>query len=207
MWSGRAAASTHAEALRAVVTRVWRGDDGLATCLNSRMQGVLNPVRRIAVAVVAACVAIGAGSVVFAHDEIDSSVPEHQSQFDDPISEVLIDFGDPVDGVELALVGPDNGDLPGTVEILSGSEAKLLFEPLSTKGEYLVRFLAEEDGHLIGGAISFVYGERAGTGVGALTWVLFGLAAVLILATGAFFSLKRAKQANVDQDESTPATV
>ena len=72
--------------------------------------------------------------MVFAHDDIDSSVPAHQSQFDDPISEVLIDFGDPVDGVELALVGPDNGDLPGTVEVLSDTEAKLLFEPLSTKG-------------------------------------------------------------------------
>jgi methionine-rich copper-binding protein CopC len=171
------------------------------------MKGSLSPVRRVAVAIVAVCAAIGAGSVVFAHDDIDSSVPEHQSQFDDPISEVLIDFGDPVGGVELALVGPDNGDLPGTVEVISDTEAKLLFEPLSTKGEYLVRYLAEEDGHLIGGAISFVYGERAGTGANMVTWGLFGLAAALILAIGAFFSLKRARQANADHDESTPVSV
>lgn len=168
------------------------------------MQGNLSPIRRIAIAFVTVCAAIGAGSVVLAHDEIESSVPEHQSQFDDPISEVLIDFGNPVDGVELALVGPDNGDLPGTVEILSDTEAKLLFEPLSTEGEYLVRFLAEEDGHLIGGAISFVYGDRAGTGANMTTWALFGLAAALILATGAFLSLKRARHANADNDESTP---
>lgn len=170
------------------------------------MKGSLNPVRRIAIAFVAVCAAIGAGSVVLAHDEIESSVPEHQSQFDDPISEVLIDFGDPVDGVELALVGPDNSDLPGTVEVLSDTEAKLLFEPLTTEGEYLVRFLAEEDGHLIGGAISFVYGDRAGTGADMTTWVLFGLAAALILATGAFFSLKRARQAHADDNESPPVT-
>ncbi len=154
-----------------------------------------------------ACAAIGAGSVVFAHDEIESSVPAHQEQFDDPISEVLVNFGNPVGGVELVLVGPDNIDLPGTVEILSDTEAKLLFEPLTVEGEYLVRYLAEEDGHLIGAAFSFVYGERAGSGVGALTWALFGLAAILILAIGAAFSLKRAQQTDVDQDESTPATV
>ncbi len=144
--------------------------------------------------------------MVFAHDEIDSSVPEHQSQFDDPISEVYIDFGNSVDGVELALVGPDNGDLPGTVELLSDTEATLTFEPLEVKGEYLVRYLAEEDGHLIGGAISFVYGERAGTGANLLTWGLFGLAAALILAVGAFFSLKRSQQP-VEQDDPESATV
>lgn len=145
--------------------------------------------------------------MVFAHDEIESSVPAHQSQFDDPISEVLINFGDPVGGVELALVGPDNGDLPGTVEIVSDSEAKLLFDPLDAKGEYLVRYLAEEDGHLIGGAISFVYGERAGTGADLLTWGLFGVAAALILAIGAFYSLKRSRQTDTDHDDAEPATV
>ena len=145
--------------------------------------------------------------MVFAHDEIESSVPAHQSQFDDPISEVLINFGNPVGGVELVLVGPDNVDLPGTVEVVSETEAKLLFEPLTVEGEYLLRYLAEEDGHLIAAAISFVYGERAGTGVGALTWVLFALGAALILAIGGFFSLKRAQQTTDDHDEPAPATV
>ncbi len=155
------------------------------------MLGTLAPVRRVVIALLAAATAIGAGSTVFAHDDIESSIPEHQSQFDDPISEVTINFGEPVDGVELALVGPDDGDLPGEVIVLSDTEAKLVFEPLTTKGEYLVRYLAEEDGHLVGGAISFVYGERAGQGAGTLTWVFFGLGAALILAIGAFFSLRR----------------
>ena len=141
---------------------------------------------------------VGVGSTVFAHDDIESSVPEHQSQFDEPISEVVINFGEPVDGVELALVGPDDGDLPGEVVVLSDTEVKLLFEPLTVEGEYLVRYLAEEDGHLVGGAISFVYGDRSGEGAGALTWVLFGLGAVLILAIGAYFSLRRSQTAVVD---------
>ena len=75
------------------------------------MQGKMSPIRRITIAIVTVCAAIGAGSVALAHDEIESSVPEHQSQFDDPISEVLIDFGNPVDGVELALVGRLRFDL------------------------------------------------------------------------------------------------
>ena len=162
------------------------------------MKGAIGPVRRFVIAVLAATAAVGAGSAVLAHDDIESSVPEHQSQFDEPISEVVINFGEPVDGVELALVGPDDGDLPGDVVLLSDTEAKLLFEPLTTEGEYLVRYLAEEDGHLVGGAISFVYGDRSGEGAGALTWVLFGLGAVLILAIGAYFSLRRSQTAVVD---------
>lgn len=165
------------------------------------MKGAIAPVRRAAFAVLAVVAALGAGSAVLAHDDIESSVPEHQSQFDDPISEVFIDFGEPVDGVELALVGPDDGDLPGEVVVLSDTEAMLVFEPLAVEGEYIVRFLAEEDGHLVGGAISFVYGDRAGEGAGALTWVLFGLGAALILAIGAFFSLRRSRMASVVDDK------
>jgi len=190
------------------VTPVCRGGDGPSTWLNGVMKGLISPMRWVAMAVLAACAALGAGSVVFAHDEIESSVPEHKSQFDDPISEVLINFGAPVGGVELVLVGPDNVDLPGAVEMVSESQAKLLFEPLAVEGEYLVRYLAEEDGHLVAAAISFVYGDRAGSSADVFTWVLFGLAAALILAIGAFFSLKRARHGTLEDDpDPEPATV
>lgn len=164
------------------------------------MKGATAPVRRVAFTILAVVATLGTGSAVFAHDDIESSVPEHQSQFDDPISEVVINFGEPVDGVELALVGPDDGDLPGEVVVLSDTEAMLVFEPLAVEGEYLVRYLAEEDGHLVGGAISFVYGDRAGESAGALTWVLFGLGAALILAIGAFFSLRRSRMDSLVDD-------
>jgi methionine-rich copper-binding protein CopC len=171
------------------------------------MQGVTGPVRRVIVAALVLAAVGGVGSTVFAHDEIESSVPEHQSQFDEPISEVTINFGEPVDGVELALVGPDDGDLPGDVVIVSETEAKLVFDPLATEGEYLVRYLAEEDGHLVSGAISFVYGDEASQGVGALTWVLFGLGAALILAIGAFFSLRRNQMQAPATDDADSASV
>ena len=43
----------------------------------------------------------------------------------------------------------------------------------------------------------------------ALTWVLFGLAAVLILAIGAFFSLRRNQLHALadDQDDAEPVDV
>ena len=171
------------------------------------MKGATGPVRRFFVAVFAVTAVFSAGSAVLAHDEIESSVPEHKAQLDDPISEVTINFGEPVDGVELALVGPDDGDVPGEVLTVSETEAKLVFEPLTVKGEYFVRYLAEEDGHLIRGAVTFVYGDRAGEGAGALTWILFGLGAVLILAIGAYFSLRNAQKSAVDSEDSEPADV
>ena len=145
----------------------------------------------------------GSDGLVSAHDEIESSVPAHQSQFDDPISEVTIQFGEPVGGIELALVGPDNEELGGTVERLSDTSARLTFPPLPREGEYLVRYLAEEDGHLVNGAISFVYGSRDGTGAGTSTWLLFGIVAVALLAIGSLWTWKLSRRLT-DDDEPEP---
>ena len=169
--------------------------------MNDVMKGSPGPVCRFLVAVLAVAAVLSASPAVRAHDEIESSIPEHKAQFDDPISEVTINFGEPVGGVELALVGPDDRDVPGEVLSVSRVEAKFVFEPLTVQGEYFVRYLAEEDGHLIRGAITFVYGERTGEGAGALTWILFGLCAVLILAIGAFFSLRNAQKVAGDAEE------
>lgn len=157
-------------------------------------------------AIVATTVALGgvAGSVA-AHDEIESSVPAHGSQFDEPISEVTITFDEPVGNVEVALVGPDDRDRPGTVTKVSDTTVRLEFDLLTDEGEYLVRYLAEEDGHLNAGAITFVYGSRAGSGAGATTWILFGIAAALILAVGLFFTLRRAGRPDSEtEDEPEP---
>ena len=162
--------------------------------MNDDMKGTTAPICRFLVAVLVVAAVLSASPAVRAHDELESSVPEHKAQFDDPISEVTINFGEPVGGVELALVGPDDRDVPGEVLIVSKIEAKFVFEPLRVEGEYFVRYLAEEDGHLIRGAITFVSGDRAGEGAGSLTWILFGLFAVLILAIGVFFSSRNVKK-------------
>lgn len=148
---------------------------------------------RLAAGLLAITAALCSSGTVLAHDDIESSIPVHQSQFDEPISQATISFGAAVDGVELALVGPDNRDLPGTVTQVDDTTARIDFAPLSQQGEYIVRFLAEEDGHLIAGAITFVYGSRGGTGVNSGTWLAFGAVAVAILAIGLFFTLRRTK--------------
>ena len=54
-----------------------------------------------------------------------------------------------------------------------------------------MQYLAEEDGHLVAGAITFTYGDRAGQGAGAGIWIIFGVVAAAILGAGAFFSFRR----------------
>lgn len=152
-------------------------------------------LRSLLVAVtLALTVSVGVGSGAAAHDEISSSEPADRSQFDDPISEVTIEFGAPVDGVEIALVDPDDREIEGTIVKVSDTTARLEFEPLADEGQYIVRYLAEEDGHLVAGAISFVYGSEDGTGAGATTWVIFGVVAAVILAIGGWLSLRRARR-------------
>lgn len=153
----------------------------------------------------AAITGVSIGSVALAHDEIESSSPAQGDQFDESISEVYVDFGQPVNNIELVLVGPDDRDLPGEVIVLSESEAMLEFEPLTVEGEYVVRYLADEDGHLVIAAFSFTYGDPAATGAGWLTWALFGALAAVILGVGAFFSFRRTQTTDADAD--APVTV
>ena len=148
---------------------------------------------RLAAGLLAIAAVLCSGGSVLAHDDISGSTPAHQSQFDEPISQATISFGAAVDGVEMALVGPDNRDLPGTVTKVDDTTARIDFAPLSEQGEYIVRYLAEEDGHLITGAITFVYGSKGGTEANSATWIAFGTVAAAILAGGMFLTLRRMK--------------
>jgi methionine-rich copper-binding protein CopC len=154
------------------------------------MQGALCRIRIIAGAAVIAS-SVSFSSVALAHDEIESSVPEHQAQINEPITEVTINFGEPVDGVELGLRGPDDERIAGEVTVISDTEARLNFAKLTEEGQYIVQYIAEEDGHLVAGAISFTYGDRAGQGADAVIWIIFGVVAAAVLGVGAFFSFRR----------------
>ena len=172
------------------------------------MAGPTRLVRTLTVAVTLAVAgsAAAAVGVVSAHDEIESSVPEHQAQLDDPISEVTIDFGQPVDGIEMALVSPDDEQLPGEIVLLSDTEAKLVFDELDDEGEYYVRYLAEEQGHLVSGVVSFVYGDRdAGGGIGGGVLLPFVAVSAVILGLGLYFTLRR--HAALDENEPDDTTV
>ena len=169
------------------------------------MQGAPRRIRIVAV-VAALAAAASFSSVAFAHDEIESSIPEHQSQINEPIDEVTINFGEPVDGVELGLRGPDDERIAGEVTVISDTEARLDFAMLTKEGQYVVQYIAEEDGHLVNGAITFTYGDPAGQGAGIGIWIIFAVVAVAILGAGAFFSFRRnnAPDDTID-DDTVPA--
>lgn len=142
----------------------------------------------------AAVATLGLGQGVAAHDEISSSDPENRAELDDPISDVTVEFGAPVDGIELALIDPDDREIQGTVVILSDTSARLEFETISQKGQYIVQYLAVEQGHLVSGAFSFTYGSAGSSGAGVLTWILLGAATVVILGIGGYLSLRRSRE-------------
>jgi methionine-rich copper-binding protein CopC len=171
------------------------------------MQGAPRRIRTVAV-IAALAAATSFSSVALAHDEIESSVPEHQSQIEvgEPITEVTINFGEPVDGVELGLRGPDDERIAGEVTVISDTEARLDFAMLTKEGQYVVQYIAEEDGHLVNGAITFTYGDPAGQGAGIGIWIIFAVVAVAILGAGAFFSFRRnnAPDDTID-DDTVPA--
>jgi methionine-rich copper-binding protein CopC len=134
-------------------------------------------------------VVVGGGSSVGAHDGIASSSPASGSTIAQPIDVVTIDFGAEIgDDVELALLGPDDAALASTTTKTSSTTAKIEFDSLPRKGTYFVQYLAPSisDGHLFVGAISFTYGTEPGGSIGV--WVAFGLAAVVILGIGVWFS-------------------
>ena len=169
------------------------------------MQGAPRRIRIVAV-VAALAAAASFSSVAFAHDEIESSVPEHKAQIDEPITEVTINFGEPVAGVELGLRGPDDERIAGDVTVISDTQARLNFAKLTDEGQYIVQYLAEEDGHLVAGAITFTYGEPAGEGADIGIWIIFGVVAAAILGVGAIFSFRRnnAPDGTLD-DDTVPA--
>ena len=171
------------------------------------MQGA--PRRSRIVAVVAALAAAASfSSVAFAHDEIESSVPEHKAQIqvDEPVTEVTINFGEPVASVELGLRGPDDERIAGDVTVISGTQARLNFAKLTDQGQYIVQYLAEEDGHLVAGAITFTYGDPAGEGADIAIWIIFGVVAAAILGAGAFFSFRRNNAPDgTSVDDTVPA--
>ena len=151
--------------------------------------------RRLAASVVVlgACVLFGV-TPVQAHDDIVGSDPESGTVIDEPITEVTIEFGVPVnDDVELALFGPGDDNLieDTTTVILSPTTAKIEFAPVEEEGMYIVRYLttATVDQHFLVGAVSFTYGS-AGGGASGVNLMLFAIPMIIILAIGTALSYR-----------------
>ena len=134
-----------------------------------------------------------------AHDEIESSDPPAGATLTDPIDEVTINFGAPVEVRDIRMFTDDFDDpLPVTFEVLSPTSIRVEFELLSEPDTYIVRYVADEvattdeEGHLLAGAISFTYGSPSDSAIGdTLTTVLPW--AIIVLLVGAVLSFRRSR--------------
>lgn len=150
---------------------------------------------------VVAVAVVGFASPASAHDGIASSDPKSGSQVDDPIDEVLIDFGTNIgDDTELVVLDPDDELLDTRTEVVSDTEAVVTFAPIDEPGTYIVRYLTSstQDGHLLAGAISFDYGSTSSGPGAALILYLAGV--VVVLAIGAWLSFRRYRALQRDGD-------
>jgi methionine-rich copper-binding protein CopC len=154
---------------------------------------------------VAAITVVGAGLTsgvpASAHDGIASSDPVSGSVLDEPIESVTIDFGAEIGSTtQIAVFGPDGTQLESTTTVTSATTATSEFELLDDEGAYTVNYLATSvvDGHVLGGAISFTYGD---TTADTMSPVLFGAIALVILGIGGWFSW-RARQRSHARDAS-----
>jgi methionine-rich copper-binding protein CopC len=167
--------------------------------------------RTVAAVVAATVVAVGAlaaaPTTASAHEGIAGSDPASGSEIDAPIDRVTIDFGAPIaDNVELIVRGPNDAVVPSTTTRTGDSTATAEFETLSDEGTDIVQYLTSLplDGHLAAGAIQFTYGSDPGPGI-ATVWIIFGVIAAAVLATGGWLSLRRSRVAEQDDEGGTDA--
>ncbi|WP_423981005.1 copper resistance CopC family protein [Ilumatobacter sp.] len=140
-----------------------------------------------------------AGSVtVAAHDDIAGSTPESRSTLDEPISTVEIDFGEVISDDVTMFLSYDLGDnefeeIGGTTVKTGDTTARLDFDEVEREGTYFVRYLAPVpvDGHVIAGAISFIYGSPSSAGADSFPLLPFIGVALVVLAVGGWFSYRR----------------
>lgn len=157
--------------------------------------------------VMAISLTIAFASPAAAHDGIASSDPASGSVIEEPIDSVTIDFGAEIgDTAQIALLGPDGQQLPSDTTVTSSSTATTEFELLEDEGEYTVNYLATSvvDGHVLGGAITFTYGDGSAS---TMSPVLFGAIALVILGIGAWFSWRARQRNRVDHDDVVPLDV
>ncbi len=153
--------------------------------------------RRTVPALVGGALIVGAAAgMASAHDANVVATPASGSTIDQPIDEVTLTFDTTIgDDVEIALLDPDEEVITTTSTRISDFAAKAEFESLEQQGTYIIRYLmtAAEDGHLLVGAVQFNFGDPSSSN--ATLWILFGVAAVVILGVGAWFSLRNHRRA------------
>jgi methionine-rich copper-binding protein CopC len=155
----------------------------------------------LAAATLFTAMAVGwVASPVAAHEGIASSDPASGSTIDEPIDSITIDFGADIgETAQIALLAPDGTQITSDTTVTSATTATSQFEPIDDQGTYTVNYLATSvvDGHVLGGAITFTYGESSPD---VMSPVLFGAIASVILGIGAWFSWRAHQRSRVGHD-------
>lgn len=165
-------------------------------------------MRRLGATLVAVCSAlVGAFGAppVAAHEGIAGSDPTSGSQLEAPIDRVEIDFGAVIaDDVELVLLDPDDDEVPSTTTRTGDTTAAMTFDEIDREGTYIVRYLTSvpTDGHVIAGAIQFSYGTADGSSMSTGWWLVFAVFAAVVIAVGAWSTLRRWRAADADPVEA-----
>ena len=140
------------------------------------------------------------GMDVDAHDGIASSDPTAGSVIDDPIDSVTIDFGADIgDTAQIAVFLPDGTQIESDTTVTSETTATTTFDMIDEHGTYAVNYLATSivDGHVLGGTISFTYGDGSSDTFPPLA---FALIAVVILSVGGWFSWRARRRMHLADD-------
>jgi methionine-rich copper-binding protein CopC len=162
-------------------------------------------VAGIALLIAAVLIGLGAGPAA-AHDGIASSDPASGAVIEDSIDSVTIDFGADIgDTVQIALLAPDGTQLATTTMVTSTTTATSSFDPIEEQGVYTVNYLATSivDGHVLGGSISFTYGDASSDTFPPL---LFAGIAIVILSIGAWFSWRARQRGRARDGVETEAS-
>jgi len=166
--------------------------DGIRTCSAHRLRRCLVAVATVLASLLAISAPVGA------HDGIAGSTPTSRSVLDEPISTVEIDFGETIGDDVAMFLTYDLGDnefdeIGGTTVKTGDTTARLDFDEVEREGTYFVQYLAPvpSDGHVIAGAISFVYGSPSTAGSDGFPLLPFIAVALVVLAIGGWFSYRR----------------
>jgi len=152
--------------------------------------------------IIATIFGVPAGPVA-AHDGIASSDPASGAVLEESIDSVTIDFGADIgDTAQIALLAPDGTQLDTTTTVTSPTTATSSFDPIEEQGVYTVNYLATSvvDGHVLGGAISFTYGDASSDTFPPL---LFAAIAIVILGVGGWFSWRARQRGHADERVET----
>jgi methionine-rich copper-binding protein CopC len=163
----------------------------------------IHPRSALVIGLVATAVAVP--SLAAAHDGPQSTNPRAASTVDGVVDHVDIDFGIDVRDPAMQIYDPTFEPLDSTTSQTGPQTVRLDFAPLSQEGEYIISYFATAtDGHAFSASFGFDYVRDAG-GANTGPWLVFGIAAVIILAAGTWLTLRSARR-RAPATEATEAT-